>query len=194
MSDAVIADVRCFECNTSIAEGQRSVKTENGVFCAECFDLLKDQVKQAVAAQSVDIDYSRALIGALAGGVGGALVWWGFTVTTHISFGLVAVVIGVAVGKGVLFMVGGKRSQGLQILSATVAVLSFGLGTYLVNRSLIMEQLAKGGHDVILPLFPSSLAMLVRVTTAGFQVFDLIFLFIVVSQAWRMPAPLRIRE
>jgi hypothetical protein len=177
-----------------IADGQNSVKTEKGVFCAGCFDRLKQQLKQAVAAQSADIDYPRALVGALAGGVGGALVWWAFTVTTHIAFGLVAVLIGFAVGRGVLIMTDGKRSQGLQILAVTVAVLSFGFGTYLVNRSLIIEQLARNGREIVLPLVPSSLQMLVTVTTAGFRAFDLIFLFIVVNRAWRMPAPVRLRE
>src|SRR5262249_18127597 len=152
------------------------------------------QLQHAVAAQSADIDYARAAVGAIAGGVGGALLWWGFTVATHVAFGLVAVVIGVAVGKGVLIMTGGKRSQGLQALSVTVAVPAFGLGNYLVNRSFIMEQLAKSGRTMVLPLVPTNLAMLVKVTTAGFQIFDLIFLFIVVNQAWRIPAPIRFRQ
>src|ERR1043166_8362918 len=128
MSEGATAEVRCLECNTAISEAQHSVRTEKGVFCAECFERLKQQLKRVIAAQSADIDYPRAFVGALAGGVAGALLWWGFTVATHIAFGLVAVVIGEAVGRGILYLGENKRSQGLQILSTTVAVLSFGLG------------------------------------------------------------------
>src|SRR2546428_5878682 len=114
VDDAGAGDTRCLECNTSISEGVATVRTARGVFCADCFARLKQQAQQVLAAQSENIDFSRALAGALLGGIGGAVVWWGGTIATHVSFGLIAIVIGVAPGQRLVTLTRGKRAQSLQ--------------------------------------------------------------------------------
>ncbi len=82
-------EVRCAECGTLLGEGQDRETTEGGVFCRPCFNNLTEHLQQAINAQETDINYSMAVVGGLAGGAVGVLTWWGFTVLTHVAFGLV---------------------------------------------------------------------------------------------------------
>lgn len=184
-------ELRCQECGTRLQEGDGHVATEAGAFCRTCFDNLSAQVEQAVRSQSADVNYSAALLGGVAGGAVGVLLWWGFTVVTKISFGLVAVVIGFAVGKGVMMMSGGKRSRGLQALSAGIAGVAFFYANYLVNRSFFHRALAEDGSGYVLPLVPGP-SLFIDVVSVGFGAFDLVFLAIVLWQAWKIPAPFRL--
>jgi len=183
--------VCCAECGRTLPEGEARVQTEDAVFCETCFGNLKAQLEHALRQQSTDVNYPMALAGGVAGGAIGALVWWGFTVVTSIAFGLVAVVIGFAVGKGVTMFAEGKRSRGLQLLSSGVALVSFLYATYLVNRTFIQRAFAAEGESIALPWLPDG-ALFVQVVSAGFEAFDAVFLAIVVWQAWKMPAPVRL--
>src|SRR5206468_8545007 len=107
VDDANTGDLRCLECSTAISEGVATVRTARGVFCADCFARLKQQAQQILAAQSDDIDFTRAVTGAVLGGIAGAAVWWGVTIATHLSFGLVQFVIGEAVGKDLVTLTRG---------------------------------------------------------------------------------------
>ena len=90
-------EVRCAECSTTLGEEQEREVTDDGTFCRPCFNNLTAQLQQVVAAQGQEINYPMAMVGGLGGGAVGVLVWWGFTVVTSIAFGLIAVVIGIAV-------------------------------------------------------------------------------------------------
>jgi hypothetical protein len=181
-------EVRCSECQTLLNEGQDRITTEEGaVFCRPCFDGLTAQLQQTIEAQSTDINYSMAVVGGLAGGGVGIVAWWGFTVLTNISFGLVAVVIGFTVGKGIVMLTGGKRSVNLQFLSVVISTVSFVYANYLVTRSFILQ--AEPG--LTLPWIPDPALMFI-VTQAGFSFMDIVFLAIVVYEAWKIPAPIRL--
>jgi hypothetical protein len=188
---ATAEETRCAECNTVLVEGQDRETTEGGVFCRPCFDNLTAQLERAIAEQGENVDYTMAAVGGVIGGALGVLAWWGFTVVTNIAFGLVAVVIGIAVGKGVTILAGHKRSQGLQILSVVISVLSFAYASYLVNRTFILRYAAEEGQDVVLPLLPPP-DLLLSVVSLNFGIMDLVFLAIVVWEAWKIPAPLRL--
>ena len=113
--------LNCLQCGEVISNSEDAVATDDGSFCKPCFSKLKIEIEHAVRQQSADINYPSAAVGAVLGGIAGAVVWWGFTVVTSISFGLVAVVIGIAVGKGIMLFTGGKRSRGLQGLAVGVS-------------------------------------------------------------------------
>jgi len=183
--------VRCAECGTILQEGQDREVTEGGVFCRSCFEGLTVQLRQVLDAQGQDVDYGKAVAAGLAGAALGVLAWWGFTVLTHIAFGLVAVVIGVAVGKGVVMGAGNKRHRNLQFLSAAISVAGFVYAMYLVNRTFIQKASAERGEPIVLPLLPAP-ELLFRVVSLGFGVMDLVFLAIVVWEAWKIPAPVEI--
>ena len=152
------------------------------------------EVEQAVANMSVEINYPMAFCGAVLGGIAGMLLWWGFTVITKIAFGLVAVVIGVLVGQGTVRFAGQKRSTGLQELSVGVSVLSFVMATYLVNMSFINQELAKRGATWRVSFPPPSVQVFYRVVAAGFSVMKVVFLAIVVWEAWIIPRPIKLPE
>ena len=192
MDDVTQAEtMQCSECNTVLSEGQDRETTEDAVFCRPCFNNLTAQLQQVVAAQGEDINYPMAVAGGLLGAVIGVVAWWGFTVVTNIAFGLVAVVIGFAVGKGVVLLSGNRRSQGLQITSVIISTLGFVYASYLVNRTLVQKAFAEQGQEMLLPLIPSP-EVLVNVLKVSFGLMDVVFLAIVVYQAWKIPAPFRI--
>lgn len=186
MTQPEAESIACAQCETSLNEADDVEATDNGVFCRDCYTQLAAQVRDMVDQQGQDIDYSKATIGALIGGIVGALVWWGFTVITKIEFGLVAVVIGFTVAKGILFFTGGKRSQGLQILAVAVSALSYFYANYLVSRTWIIEEYPQMADAMGFLPDPSLFFEITRLT---FGMFTLIFLAIVVWQAWSMVAP-----
>lgn len=191
MSEAEIQEIRCSECNTLLAEDADMEITDGGTFCRSCFVNLTTQLKQIVAQQGKEIDYPKALVGGLLGGVIGILAWWGVTVLTGRSFGIVAIVIGIAVGKGILLLSNNKRSRNLQIMSIAVSFLSFLYATYLVNRTFIIRAFVEQGEEIVLPYLPNP-ALFAGVLQAGFDFFDLIFLAIVIYEAWKIPAPIQL--
>lgn len=186
-------EVRCAECDRLLAEGEDRVATDEAVFCRTCYDVLTAQLEQVVAAQGEGINYPMAVAGGLAGAAVGILVWWGFTVLTSIAFGLVAIVIGFTVGKGITLLSGGKRHLNLQFLSAFISLLAFFYASYLVNRTFVQRAYAEQGEEILLPLVPEP-ALAVEIIGLDFGIMDLVFLAIVVFQAWQMPAPLKLAD
>jgi hypothetical protein len=174
-----------------LAPEQDRVATDDGTFCRPCFDGLTAQLHDVLAAQGREVSYGLAAMGGLAGAALGVLAWWGFTALTKVAFGLVAIVIGIAVAKGVNLGAGPKRHRNLQILAVAIAVAAFAYASYLVNRTFLHEYFAEQGVETVLPWLPDP-ALFSRVLRASFDVFDLVFLGIVVWEAWRLTAPAKL--
>jgi len=187
----VVADVRCAQCGKSLTPDD-TIRSGGKTFCRVCYAELRAQLEHAVQAMSSDVNYLNAAIGAVLGGIAGILVWWGFTVVTKLSLGLVAIGIGVAVGWGTVRFAGGKRTSGLQWLSVAVAALSFFTATYLVNMTFINQQFATEGHSLRVAFPPTSIDVFLNVLKANFGLMDLVFLAIVVYEAWKIPRPIRL--
>lgn len=181
----------CMECGRELVADEPRQTTAEGAFCLACFERLAAQVKGIFATQAQDINYPLATVGGMLGGFVGGLVWWGFTVLTNVAFGLVAIVIGVAVGKGVHIFSGRKRSRALQVLSVALAAVSYFGATYMVTRSFLLDHPTDTGAIVALPLLPDPLLAL-SVVRLGFDGFDLLFLAIAMWEAWKIPAPIRV--
>ena len=184
-------ELRCKECRTLIAAGQDHEVTEDGVFCRHCYDALRQQIVEVVSSQMRNVNYPMAFVLGLAGAAAGVVAWWGFTVLTEIAFGFVAIVIGLAVGKGVIFGSGGKRSRGLQIMSVAISTVAFFYASYLVTRSFVLGAMAESGEPIVLPWLPD-LHLFYTVVSLNFGVMELVFLAIVLYAAWRLPAPIRL--
>lgn len=181
----------CARCEKTLTEGDR-VAAADRAFCRSCYETLTFELQRAVASTSENINYPMAALGAVLGGIAGVLVWWGFTALTKIGFGLVAVVIGFLVGHGAARFAGGKRSVGLQVLAVVVGALSFLVAAYLVNMTFINEALAQRGAPGRVPFPPASLDMFYRVLAVNFGVMKLVFLAIVVYEAWIIPRPVKL--
>ena len=182
---------RCARCQTALSEGDR-ITAQDRIFCRSCYEVLQLQLRRSVASMSEDINYPMALLGAVLGGAAGVLAWWGFTVLTKIGFGLVAVAIGFLVGQGTARFAGGKRSAGLQVLAVVVGALSFLVATYLVNMTFVNEALVQTGEVWRVPFPPASLKMFYRVVAVNFGVMKLVFLAIVIYEAWIIPRPVKL--
>ena len=183
----------CSQCGMALVGDQDRERTEDAVFCRSCYTQLTQELEQTIASQGENINYPMAVVGGLIGGVLGAVAWWGFTVLTNIAFGLVAVVIGFAVGKGVVLLSGGKRHLNLQIVSLVITITSYAYASYLVNRSFIQQAFAEEGSEMLLPLIPDP-TLFVEVVKAGAGIMDLVFLAIALIQAWQIPAPLSLAK
>jgi hypothetical protein len=179
----------CAQCGKRLTPDDR-VAAGGKLFCRSCYADLRAQLEQVVTQMSSDIPWVNATLGALLGGVAGILVWWGFTVVTKMSFGLIAVGIGFAVGWGTVRFAGGKRSSGLQALSVTVAALSYAVATYLVNMTFMNRALVEQGKAYRVAFPPQSLEIAGMVLASGFGVMDVVFLAIVIYEAWKLPRPI----
>jgi Flp pilus assembly protein TadB len=183
----------CTECGKLLSPGDR-VEAGGKAFCSSCHAMLREQLTTAVRAMSEDINYPSAAFGAVLCGLGGVLVWWGVTVVTHWSLGIVAVGVGWAAGWGTLRFSGGKRSRSLQMLSAGVAAGCWVLASYLVSMTFINEYYAKS-NDAFRGAFPpQSLEMIVEVMKSGFGIMDVVFLAIMVWEAWKFPRPIALPQ
>jgi hypothetical protein len=188
---AAVAEERCAECGKLLTPGDR-VPAGDRVFCTSCHERLRLELETAVQAMSEDINYVNAAIGALLGAAVGVLAWWGITVATHWSIGLIAVGLGWAVGWGTVRFAAGKRSAGLQILSAGVAAAGWVAASYLVNMTFLNRELAKQGEAFQVTFPPTSFAMVGAVLSAGFGFMDVVFLAIMMWEAWKFPRPIRL--
>lgn len=188
---ATASEERCAECGKVLTPDDRVVAGDR-VFCASCHARLQQELVTAVHAMSEDINYVNATLGALLGAAVGVLVWWGFTVATHWSIGIIAIGVGWAVGWGTVRFSGGKRSPGLQVLSALVAAVGWVAATYLVNMTLVNRQFAEQGDAFRVTFPPASIKMLWMVLSAGFGIMDVVFLAIMMWEAWKFPRPIRL--
>ncbi len=179
----------CAHCSHPLDPAD-TVQTGDRAFCGACYASLRAELEAAVAATTADVNYFQAGLGAVLGGAVGALAWWGFTVLTNIAFGLVAVAIGFLTGFGAVRFSGGKRTRGLQIVSVAVALVSFLAATYLVNMTFINRALASQGETVRLGFPPQTATLFIRVISANFHLMDVVFLAIVLWEAWKIPRPI----
>jgi hypothetical protein len=181
----------CARCDTTLTETDRVVASDRA-FCRSCYEVLRFELQQAVARLSQDINYPLGALGAVLGGAAGALAWWGFTALTGIGFGLVAVVIGFLAGHGAVRFAGGKRSAGLQAIAIGAGTLAFLVASYLVNMTFINQTLQRRGEGWRVPFPPDRLETFYRVIAVNFGVMELVFLAIVVYEAWTIPRPPRL--
>ena len=181
----------CAECGKVLTPGDR-VPAGDRVFCASCHARLQQELVTAVQAMSEDINYVNAAIGALLGAVVGVVAWWGFTAATKWSIGLIAIGLGWAVGWGTVRFAGGKRSKELQVLSLAVATAGWIAATYLVNMTFLNRGFAAQGEAFRLAFPPASIDQAVAVISAGFGIMDVVFLAIMMWEAWKFPRPIQL--
>jgi len=171
----------CARCDKPLTDADRVLAVDRA-FCRSCYETLTFELQQAMTRMSQDINYPLAALGAALGGAAGALAWWGFTVLTQFGFGLIAVVR----------FAGGKRSAGLQAIAVVAGTLAFLVATYLVNMSFVNQVLHERGEGWRVPFPPDSLETLYRIIALNFGVMKLVFLAIVVYEAWVIPRPPRL--
>ena len=179
----------CMECEQSLAAEDDREITEGGVYCRPCFTRLARDVKAIIEEQSSNINLPLAFIGAIVGGAVGVVAWWGVTVVTGWNIGIIAVVISIAVAKGILFTTGGKRSLQLQVMAVAVSILAYLYANYLVLRTFVIKE--NNELEQILTLIPN-VDIFIEATKNSLDGMSLLFLGIVVWVAWQNTKPIQI--
>ena len=133
-----------------------------------------------------------ALLFGLGAGVVGAAIWFAIVVVTNYQLGLLAVVIGAAVGTGVLIGSGRKRNLQLQLLSVAITLASMVGAEYFIVRHFVVEYLVKQGGATAsqVPLFlPIDIAIDFITSAIKDDPLTLVFWGIAVWTAFRVPRP-----
>jgi hypothetical protein len=94
-------------------------------------------------------------LGVLAGAIAGAVaagIWYAVVVMSGWQVGLVAIVVGLLVGKGVVFGAGGRSSLPLVAASFGLTLLALWISEYLIIYHFVSEYLGPGVIDLLQPL------------------------------------------
>jgi hypothetical protein len=178
----VPADLKCGFCRNPV-QGV-FYRTLSRFACAKC----AGQVSGVVARNTITTD---ALLMAAAAGLATAIVcaiaWAVITDATHYELGIVASLIGYAVGKAVFAGAGKRRGRALQVLAVVLSLVGvlggkFGLLGMQISRLLKQHgQEASFGHI-------ATVLMKAMLTAPGdlFNAFDLVWIGIAVYAAWRL--------
>jgi len=131
--------------------------------------------------------YGRSLLFAVLGGALGALLWFAVVAATDLKLGIVAIGVGILVGRGAVFGAGGRGGQGIALLSVVVAIVAMGAGEYLMINHAVLKYM--GEHQIAPPASGFiGLNLFAKVYGADFGFMDLVFYGIGAHQAWRPPA------
>jgi hypothetical protein len=180
----VPANLRCGFCGQPV-QGQ-FYRAANRFTCDNC----AAQIRRAIGHNSVapGVFAVAAAAGLLAGLVGGA-VWAAVVEITHINVGILAALIGVAVGKAIHFVSGKSRGVALQWLSAILAVIGVAGGDFMIACWEIVKALHKDGAEatpqIVLRVLQDNARML-------FSPMDLVWIAIAAYAAWRLCKPANI--
>ena len=93
--------------------------------------------------------------------------------------------------KDILVISNSKRSRELQIMSVIVATLAYFYANYLVTRTFILQEYPQYADK--LGLLPEP-RLLFEITKMSFDLFTIVFLAIVVYEAWRLVAPFQLQK
>lgn len=185
--DNETSGLSCAKCQSAIPQGEE-IATEQAAFCKPCFQEITEEIQAQLAEQGKNINFGGAVAGGLLGGILGALVWWGIVVVAKYQLGLIAILVGWAVGKGVHILSGYKRAVSLQILAVAITAVSYVMASYFVVRTFFQSYAAENNLSGGLPLLPDP-GLLFEVVTSGMELWDILFLGIALWQAWKIPAP-----
>jgi hypothetical protein len=153
--------------------------------CERCLDQIQAEIAEKEAGSS---SVPVAAVGTLVGALAGAAVWAGVSISTGYAIGYIAVLVGFLAGKGATHATGGRHGRPLQIVAVAGAL----IGLLAANYAIF----AHGMHTMVLEEDGTVLSYLDPFITSNFMpymqsktgLFDLLWVFLAVSTAWRVPA------
>jgi hypothetical protein len=202
----VQARTACTRCSKPLCDACTDA-VEGKSYCTACGDHLRSRLAQRSAAGShVDsaADHGpgtgaaqappadapapigptsggigRGSVFALAGGVVGALLWFGSVVLTNYKIGFAAVGVGLIVGYAAFLGNGKQPSTQLAIVSVVVAVAAIFAGEYLIVSHIVSKE---GASDLM------SFDLFMRVYKETLSPIDVLFYAIGAFEAYKLPA------
>ena len=186
-ADAGAALVACELCSASIRVDQSKFANGHRV-CAACAQQLQSELAQLSAPPDV---LPRAIVMGALGALVGAAVWALVLIVTNFEIGYLAVLVGFLAGLGVKY--GARGATGRRLQKVAVACTFGGLVAtkYLVFAHYVVQAAAKEGVALSY-VSPRLLSMFPRAVFSMLSPFDLLWLFIAFSSAWRVPASPRV--
>jgi len=173
----------CQVCKAPTCKNCRSFSGGRPV-CQTCREEVEDVVADEKAGAS---HVTTAVIGGVTGAILGGALWAAVSVLTDYEVGYIALAVGGLAGLGTYVGSGWKKSVTLQIISVACAVLGLILGKYFTVAHVVVTTV-EGAEDWsyldgrILEIFMNNLGSFV-------SVFDLLWLFLALGIAYRIPAP-----
>ena len=145
------------------------------------------QAEQSGPSRWLDIAAGAGL--GLAAAAAGAIGWFLMVLVTDTQYGVVAVAVGLLVGKAVVIGSGAAYSRRLQLVSVGITLAGLIASEYLIGRHFLAAVVAEdGGGSVPVLLDPGDAIALVRDSIAA-DWWTLGFWALALWPAWRIPAP-----
>jgi len=191
----VPAAAACRRCDTPICDACKET-LDGQPYCTSCVKTLTRRLAGAPATDPAPpalIEPPRAALspkaiaGAIAGGVAGALLWYGIVAVTDTKIGIVAIGVGWLVARGGLLGNGGRGGASLALACVGIAIASMLLGEYLIVNHVVHRVLAEKQPGMALPAFISA-GTFASVYGEGIGPMDFVFYAIGAWEAWRRPA------
>jgi hypothetical protein len=171
----------CAACNKSLGVGSRIVRGKS--ICANCYI----QATEEIAAQQVNpYILPLAFIAALLGALVGAAVWVLVSVYAHFEIGYVAVLVGFLAGSALLLVARNTRGVTLQVEAALAALIGLIVGKYF-SAAFVVQKMAHAEGIEIDVLSQSMFSYLWEIKGQMFDLFDILWLAIALSVAWKLP-------
>lgn len=185
--NAVVAEVPCELCSAKVSASETKLANGHRI-CAACARQLETELAQAAAP--VEVFPRPVLLGAL-GALSGAAVWTLVVVITDWEIGYLAVLVGFLAGYGVKYGAHGAHGRSLQKAAVACAFGGLVASKYLLFAHFFAT--AAKAEGLALGFFsPQTIAAFPNALAHMLSPFDLLWLFIALSSAWRVPAAPRV--
>lgn len=165
---------------------------------AEAVDTLYPEVlRLADEEEPTSSDVFQAAIGGVLAALIAGMAWAAIVVYTGYELGFAAWGIGFVAGWSVVYLGRGKRGASLQMTAALSSVVGIMLGKYFTFYHYFREAIREDfGHEIAaqISLFSSVVFQIVFENIAFlFSGYDVLWVVLAVSTAWRIPRGLGIR-
>jgi hypothetical protein len=160
--------------------------TVNGqLACTSCAEQVQREVEQQTASGNT---YPLAVLGGLVGTLVSAAIWAAIVVVTNYEVGYVAILVGFLTGFGVKLGARKARGKELQILAAALSVVGLAAAKYFIFAYTFVKIVSERGSEmsvfdpIIFHTFGDKIGSML-------SPFDLLWLFLAVGAAYKVPAP-----
>lgn len=177
------AAVTCLQCQQPV--GETYYEAAGKTVCERC----KRQIEYHLAEGAGFAGFLKALAFGSAGGALGALLWYGVRALSGYEVGLIAIVVGWLVGRGVNLGTGGRGGVGFQILAVLVTYTSIAM-QYLpdVWKALHESQELEGAARVVAFVIAVPFAFAAPFLMGFQNIIGILIIGFGLWQAWQMNA------